>query len=228
MVRGVVRFVFIIVVLIAAVPASGQVITDGRVWTGVGFQGRLAERSPWRWSLESQVRTRDGVDAVDVWLIRFWLGRDLTSRTNLAGGYANSTTFPVLGEALNEHRAFQQVVWTGRAGTASIAVRTRFEERFSEGNNSVAFRLREQVRYTRPFATHPRFTLVGWDEFSVHVNETDRYARGFDQNRAFAGISRTITARLRVEIGYLNQYINGHGVSDRMNHILYAVVNTTF
>jgi Protein of unknown function (DUF2490) len=228
MFRARVRFVLVVIGLLAAVPASGQVITDGRIWTGVGFQGRLAERSPWRWSLESQVRTRDGVHAVDVFLIRFWLGRDLTSRSNVGGGYTNSTTFPVIGEPLTEHRAFQQVVWTGRPGTASIAFRTRFEERFSEGNNEAAYRLRQQVRYTRPFTGHPRFALVAYEEVFVHTNETNRYGRGFDQNRVFGGVARTITPRVRLELGYLNQFINSRVGSDRMNHILYAVANTTF
>jgi len=228
MFRGVVRVVFIIVVLVAAVPASGQVSTDGRVWTGVGFQGRLAERSPWRWSLESQVRTRDGVHAVDVFLIRFAMGRDLTSRSHVGGGYTNSTMFPIAGEALTEHRAFQQYIWTGRAGTSSVAIRTRFEERFSEGNNQAAFRLRQQVRYTRPFAGYPRFALIAYEEWFVHTNGTNRYARGFDQNRAFGGVARTITPRVRLEIGYLNQYTNSHVGPDRMNHVLYAVANTTF
>jgi hypothetical protein len=227
-IRANVRFAFVIVVLLAAVPASGQVVNDGRVWTGGVFQGRLAAQSPWRWSLESQVRTRDGVHAVETLVVRFAMTRDLTSRTSVGGGYANSTTFPMIGEALTEHRAFQQYVWTGRAGTSSIAFRTRFEERFSEGNDEVAYRLRQQVRFTRPFAAHPRFALVAYDEVLVHTNGTNRYGRGFDQNRGFAGVARTITPRVRLELGYLNQYANSRTGADRMNHILYAVATTTF
>jgi hypothetical protein len=226
MFRGVVRFAFVVIVLLAGVPASAQVIYDGRVWTGVGFQGRLAAQSPWRWVLESQVRTRDGVHAVDVFLIRFGMGRDLTSRTNVGGGYTNSTTFPIVGEALTEHRAFQQYLWTGRAGTSSIVFRTRFEERFSEGNDEVAYRLRQQVRYTRPFGGHPRLALVAYDEVLVHTNGTNRYGRGFDQNRAFGGIARTITPRVHLELGYSTIHNSRSDLTGWT--ILYAVANTTF
>jgi hypothetical protein len=212
----------------AAAPAAGQLITDQRVWTALSLQGRAAEASPWRWSIDSQLRTRDGVRAVDVFTLRFGIGRDLTDRSNLGAGYGNTTTFPIVGELITEHRAFQQYLWIGRTDEATIALRTRFEERFIEGNSGVAYRVRQQVRYSRPFAARPRFTLVLWDEFHVHLNGTSRFGRGVDQNRAFGGLGRAFTTRVRLEAGYLNQYSNSRLGSDRMNHILYVGVNETF
>ena len=43
--------------------------------------------------------------------------------------------------------------------------------------------------------------------------------RGFDQNRAFAGIGYRWNPYILTEVGYMNQYVNTT-TKDRMNHIL--------
>ena len=69
-----------------------------------------------------------------------------------------------------------------------------------------------------------RLTLVAWDEVFIHLNSTDFGARsGFNQNRVFVGFGfkwDPTTPTSRVEIGYLNQYINIGACPDRSNHIL--------
>ena len=72
----------------------------------------------------------------------------------------------------------------------------------------------------RPITPDGRYALVGYDEIQIHLNGTLRYDRGFDQNRAFGGISRTVTQKVRIEIGYLNQYLHSVIGPDRLNHIL--------
>jgi uncharacterized protein DUF2490 len=72
----------------------------------------------------------------------------------------------------------------------------------------------------RPFSPGSHYSLVATEEFIAHVNDTSRYDRGFDQNRAFGGISRTVNAKVRVEAGYLNQYQHSLVGPDRLNHIL--------
>jgi hypothetical protein len=211
----------------AAAPAWGQTVSDERVWVAFTAQGRMGAASPWRWTIESLIRTRDVVDAVDVFVARAIAGYDLTPRSSVWAGYANSSSFPAGSSAQTEHRFFQQYLWSGRAGTGALALRTRFEERLLEGNSGVVFRVRQQVRYSRPIAAGSRFTLVGWDEILVHANTTTRSARGLDQNRAFAGIGRAFT-RTRLEVGYLNQYIRAVTPPNRRNHFLFGGVNVAF
>jgi hypothetical protein len=117
-------------------------------------------------------------------------------------------------------RLFEQYLWSGRGLGGSIALRTRLEQRWADGNDGLAWRVRQQVRYVRPFSPGSHYSLVATEEFIAHVNDTQRYARGFDQNRAFGGISRAVNAKMRFEAGYLNQYQHSLVGRDRLNHIL--------
>ena len=201
-------------------PAAAQVITDGRLWTNLSIQERQGTDSPWRWSGEFVLRTRDGVDDLDVIVGRGLLGYDLTSRSSAWMGFAVVPSFPVLGGTLWEKRLFEQYLWSGRGLGGSLALRTRLEQRWAEANDGLTWRVRQQVRYVRPFSPGSHYSLVATEEFIAHLNDTTRYDRGFDQNRAFGGISRTVNAKMRFEAGYLNQYQHSLTGPDRLNHIL--------
>jgi hypothetical protein len=77
-------------------PAAAQVITDGRLWTNLGVQERQGTDSPWRWAGEFVLRTRDGVDELDVVVGRGMLGYDLTVRSSAWTGFAVVPSFPAL------------------------------------------------------------------------------------------------------------------------------------
>ena len=201
-------------------PAAAQVITDGRLWTNLSVQERQGTDSPWRWSGEFVLRTRDGVDDLDVLVLRGLLGFHLTSRSSSWMGFAVIPSFPVAGGTLWEKRLFEQYLWSGRGLGGSLALRTRLEQRWAETNSGLAWRVRQQVRYVRPFSPGSHYSLVATEEFIAHLNDTSRYDRGFDQNRAFGGISRTVNAKVRFEAGYLNQYQHSLTGPGRLNHIL--------
>jgi hypothetical protein len=201
-------------------PAAAQVITDGRVWANLSLQERQGTESPWRWSAEFSLRMRDGVDEVDSIVMRGLFGYDLTPRSSVSGGFGVIPSFPVTGGTLVEKRLFEQYLWSGHGLGGTLALRTRLEQRWAEANDGLAWRVREQVRYVRPITPDGRYALVGYDEIQIHLNGTLRYDRGFDQNRAFGGISRTVTQKLRIEVGYLNQFLHSVIGPDRLNHIL--------
>lgn len=214
---------FLLVVLACScfpASAAAQLITDERVWANLSLQERQGTESPWRWSAEFSLRMRDGVDEVDTVIARGLIGYDLTDRTSAALGFGVIPSFPVAGGTLIEKRLFEQCLWNGHALGGTLALRTRLEQRWAEANSGLAWRVRQQVRYSRPIAPDSRFALVGYDEFQVHLNETLRYDRGFDQNRAFGGISRTVNHTLRLEVGYLNQFLHSVIGPNRLNHIL--------
>ena len=83
-------------------PAAAQVITDGRLWTNLSVQERQGTDSPWRWSGEFVLRTRDGVDDLDVLVLRGLLGYDVTPRSSAWMGFAVVPSFPVAGGTLVE------------------------------------------------------------------------------------------------------------------------------
>ena len=214
--------------LMVVAPARAQVITDERLWTNLVIQERSGTASPWRWAGDVVLRTRQGVDELDTLVFRGIIGYDLTDRSNVGAGFAVVPSFPVLGGTVIEKRLFTQYLWSGRGLGGSVALRTRLEQRWTEGNSGLAWRVRQQVRYSRPMAPQSRFSWVGTDEIIFHLNETTRYDRGLDQHRAFGGISRTINPTVRIEIGYLNQYSHSVIGPNRMNHVVSIGTSVTF
>jgi len=203
-------------------------MVDQRVWWNVTAQERGATESPWRWYVELQGRMRDGVDALDQLLARPAIGYDLNARSSVWLGYGYTPAFPSAGGVVTENRAWQQYLWNGPAAGGTLASRSRLEERSIEGNEALAWRFRQQVRVTRAVSSGGRATAIVWDEVFVHLNATRRTGRGFDQNRVFGGIGLGLDSHARIEIGYMNQFINGHGGPDRMHHILSGVLTLTF
>jgi hypothetical protein len=208
------------VIVVGAGRAHAQTATDERVWASVTFQERVSATSAWRWSMEVIARSRDGVGELDALNVRPILHYDLTSRSSVGFGYALVPSFPPGGGVSVEHRSFGQFVWSGRVAAWTLGVRTRVEARWLEGNSGVLGRVRQQVRVSRPVQRGSTLSVVLADEFMLQVNDTTRSPAGVDQNRVFAGVSKTLPRAARLEVGYLNQFSPGHGRGDRRNHVL--------
>ncbi len=211
----------------APTPVSAQTIEDGRTWWNVTLQEEAGTMSPWRWYFEVQGRMRDGVDALDQLLVRPAVGYDLTNRSSVWVGYGYTPGFPVSGDVLTENRAWQQYLWNRPFARAQFVSRSRLEERAIEGNDVLAWRFRQQTRFTRPLPVS-RLSLLLWDELFVHLNSTRRTASGFDQNRLFGGVAVAVNPAARFEVGYMNQYLDSFSGPDRSHHILSGVLNLTF
>jgi Protein of unknown function (DUF2490) len=211
----------------APAPVSAQTIEDGRTWWNVTLQGKTATTSPWFWYAEVQARTRDGVEALDQLLLRTAVGYDLTIHSSVWIGYAYTPMFPASGGVLTENRTWQQYLWNRPFAHARFASRSRLEERAIEGNDTLALRFRQQVRVTRPLSFE-RVSALLWDEIFVHLNSTRRTASGLDQNRAFGGVGITVNPATRVEVGYMNQYIDSLSGPNRSHHVLSGVLNIAF
>jgi hypothetical protein len=194
----------------------------------VALQSRADRPGPWRWSFENILRSRDGVQTIDVAGVRPIVNYTIDSHSTVGGGYAYVVYSPET-TGLAEHRVFQQYIWTNKFGAGTFTVRERLEERFFEGNSGVAVRLRQQFRYSRPVKRGSKFSLIGYDELFIHFNETTAYKQGVDQNRIFGGIGQTLNRMLRYEVGYLNQYYPSHGVAAaRLNHVLSGSFGISF
>jgi hypothetical protein len=204
----------------SAQTAPRDTVVDERVWATFVLQRRADAPGPWRWSLETIVRTRDGVKAIDVASLRPIVNFNINSHSTIGGGYSYVVYSPAT-TGLVEHRWFQQYIFTSKLAGGSFIVRQRLEERFIENNSGVAARLRNQARYSHPIKKGSRFSIVGYDELFLHLNDTTATRAGVDQNRIFAGIGETLSKRYRYEVGYLNQYLPGRDlIANRMNHVL--------
>lgn len=215
--RNAMPVVWFVMALGAAAPAAGQAGTEPRIWMNVSTQGRVGADSPWRWSSDSVVRTRDGAGSLDFLYEGVMVSRDLTERSGAGFGYAYAVGFFHAG-SLGEHRFIQQYAWSGGA-RRRVSLRTRVEERFITGHETMLLRVRQQVRVTWPLAAGGRLQAVVAEELFVQGNATAS-TWGFDTNQMFVGVARTLTPRNRVEIGYLNVYSRGGPSTNPQSHVM--------
>lgn len=156
-------------------------------------------------------------------LVRPGIGYALTDRSTVFVGYAHVTNYPPIGGLVQENRIWQQYQWSGPTPLGAFTTRSRLEERWQENGSDTGARFRELLKFNWPFSFHPAASFVLQDEMFVHLVSTDwappTAKRGFDQNRAFAGIGYRWNSNVVTEFGYMNQYINTT-TTDRMNHIV--------
>jgi hypothetical protein len=208
--------------------AYADTIEDGRVWLNVNMIGHLPVEN-WRWYAELQPRFRDEGSHFDQVLIRPAVIYDFNKQTSAWLGYANVITDPAGRKSFEEHRVWQQILHNFTPiGEIKIQSRTRLEQRFIENSHKTGHKIRQMLRITAPSGISPRLLLVAYDEYFLNLNDTDYGAeRGFDQNRAFVGVNWALDNHMKLEVGYLNQYINGQR-ADSMNHVLSGTLFVTF
>lgn len=142
----------------------------------------------------------------------------LTPGVRVGGGYAYVATAPY-GEApsatpLREHRLWQQLALSHRAGSVTFSHRYRWEQRWLApvvGDETQTFEYQQRARYMvraqTPLGALRRVgqpvTVFMYDEMLLpvgHGTATGRLA----QNRASVGVGIPLDAHHRVEVGYLN------------------------
>jgi len=209
--------------------AAQDTVTDERVWFTLSLQERGSPDSPWRWTFETIVRSRDGLNELDTLSLRPTVIYSVNKHSSVGGGYAFAPMFPVAGGAIIEQRAYGQYSFTTGLAGGTFTYRMRLEARFIEGNDGTLMRLRNQARYTRPLQPGSRIAWIAYDELFLHLNDTRLRPDGVDHNRIFGGLQIAAWPAGRVEAGYLNQFIPGHrGTADRMNHVLSTVLAISF
>ena len=230
--RSKIRALLAACLLPAATVSPAHAQEDFRIWeniTGIVNLGSVDKRlDKWRWWVEGQGRFRDSGRAADQGLARTGLGYQLTEKASIWLGFAYVGTYPQGRKNFDEYRIWQQLLLTDKTSFGDLTSRTRLEQRFIEDINPVEWRFREFVRFSSPIYEGSPISLVLWDEVFVRLNSTNAQNRfGFDQNRGFAGLGYTFSKQVRVEVGYMNQFILTRTVSrreqrfdQRMNHIL--------
>ncbi|MFT7518879.1 MAG: hypothetical protein ACI9MC_001013 [Kiritimatiellia bacterium] len=150
-------------------------------------------------------------------LVRPGAGYRLTPWVSVWVGYGWMPVFDNDGARVDEHRVWQQAVFTRKTGAVSLQARTRIEQRFGP-EAGVGHRAREFVRAGWTPDSLP-FGLVVWDEIFVGLNEQSwGPTAGFDQNRLFTGVSLPIPSKARFEMGYLMVYANR--TPNQLTHVL--------
>ncbi len=198
---------------------------DFSVWGAIQGQGSLAKTGALKhvlWWVESQGRFSDDAQRLGQSIIRPGLGYQLNENFSVWLGYGWIFTSPVGKVETDEHRIWQQLLWSDHYSWGNVSTRTRFEERLLSNGNDTGWRFRQLVKYTHPLFSE-RLYLSLWDEVFVNINSTDWGANsGFGQNRLFSGLGVFLdeSRTFRFELGYINQYIENRGRNNQFNHIL--------
>ena len=218
----------IVIVLVARQPCYGQAVHDVGTWLSVNTQGDLrfecCDESRFKWWFDGHLRLFEDAEGYGQSIVRPAIGYALSKNVTLWVGYGWINETPPGRSNFDENRIFQQLIWSGSVGETKLTSRTRLEQRFVELGDDTGWRMRQFVKFLRPFECEPRLSTIVWDEAFFDLNSTDWGQFGsFSQNRAFAGLGWTIK-RLphtpRIEVGYMHQYIRRRSADDRHNHIL--------
>lgn len=213
---------------LAALPTDAATEVDNRIWFNLNAQGQLPFEN-FGWYAELQPRTREEGEELDQLLVRAAVNYKLSQQSSLWLGYGNIRTHRIDAGIVDENRLWQQYTHNFNVfDDVVILSRTRLEQRKVETGHDIGHRVRQMLRFTKPFGTGSRLSLTGSNEVYFNVNDTDWGARsGFDQNRLFVGIAYALSPKARVEARYLNQFIDTATV-DRMNRVLSLTMSLNF
>lgn len=222
-------------------------VTNSTLW--VTYVGDHPLRAGARTSLHLEGQARRA-DLGSVWqqrLARVGLTHTLGGGARLTGGYAFVDTEPY-GDApapasFPEHRAWQQLQlghgtgpvqwthryrleqrWIGRTGTDATDPERVTDWRYANRGRYLA---RAAVPLAGVVPTLDRASLVVANELFVNFGRSAQ-ANLLDQNRAMVLLSHPLGGALRVEGGYLHQYlVKGTGRDVERNHTIVVTLAST-
>jgi len=202
-------------------------------WAAWFNNAKLSER----WSLVSdvQVRSNDGWEQPRNLIGRAGASYALSPSFNATAGYAYIETYSPDAPTLIEHRTWQQLLLQQKIDGNPLTHRLRLEQRFIEraaGGDLYSDRLRYFVRLQVPLAAAEGKNFTGGlyaafqNEVFLHLTaRSELNGQWFDQNRAYAGLGFRISRQVDVEVGYLNQHLNGRS-RDTDNQVVQFSLHT--
>lgn len=213
---------------------------DSEVWNQVLLEAKLdTVFTGLRLSLDTQVRRMNaplnaGVENPNtVLILRPGIGYQFNDWGTVTLGHAFQPDYcddPSQRAARNiaEHRIWERLSGKWTFTRTELGLRTRLDQRVrtngpggAENDGGLthwAHRYRQQVRFAYTFRDGEPWQLIVSDEFFVRHDSNYRTRTGWDQNRAFVGIGYNAPS-LRVEVGYLNQYVHGYTDPFQLNHV---------
>lgn len=188
------------------------------------YIGNKKVNSKWNIHHEVQYRNYNAIGDLEQFLLRTGIGYNLTENGNnllLGYGYIHSENYvgqTDLKVSIGEHRIFQQFITKQKIGKVGFQHRYRFEQRFVA--EDIKLRFRYFLGINVPLTTlnegkNPIYLSI-YDEIFINtVSEV------FDRNRLYGGIGYKVSDNLKVEVGYMNQFLNG-GNRDQVNLLAFG------
>lgn len=219
------KFIFLLIISASINVSADNINEDLQSWGNVTVISSLGRLDPTLdkvklWA-EAQGRFGEDVSRFSQAILRTALGYSLYDNLSFWFGYAWIPNEPANLASFDEHRLWQQMIWTKSFAGGKFMSRSRLEQRFDDRGDDEGWRFRQFLKYYHPIKSAPKLSWVVWNEVFVGLNQPDwQTDNGFDQNRAFVGVGYQMDKRVRTEIGYINQYIRKPSANDTMNHII--------
>lgn len=197
---------------------------ENATWNEVNLFYR--SKSPWFYALTLEGRTDFDTSSDNQYIVVPALGYILSQRHELGAGDQFFLT--------NHGHLNEQILWLQdqydliHRTNRILAIRSRFDQRFSQDNSEIAYRLRERLNYTWNNAIADKYSPVVYDEIFLNLNHPSWVSnKTLSQNRAFAGILLPINLKSAFLVGYLNR---ADYDPDEANHqnIFYISFNYNF
>lgn len=172
---------------------------------------------------------------IDQLILRPAIGYQLTEDLSIWQGYAwvgnfNQRHTPPQSPFFQESRIYQQVLYSHKFELFKLASRTRLEERWIERVDGTAVRFRTMLRGQYPLPMAPEWALVASDEIFIHLNTVGARGpeAGFDRNRFFVGLNRTVSKNFNMDVGYQNELINSRSIPNLANQMNHTIIFQVF
>lgn len=193
-----------------AMPARAS--DNAELWLGAGASGRIA--GPVDASIDVIQRHGDATDGLYQRVLSGMVGYRLSRDLSLWAGYVDSRNYEDGRLTVLEHRLRQDIrAVVARPGKGEVAVRLRAEERWRDATPGTGWRVRLQARYARPFVG-PTRVFVSHESF-VNLDSTQWGQRaGWERMRNAVGLQIPLSTAVRVEAGYLNQFVRRPGADE--------------
>jgi hypothetical protein len=162
---------------------------------------------------EAQYRNYNFIGDLQQFLVRAGVGYDLTEKNNnvlLGYGYFLSENYvgDDIKRATWEHRIYGQFLSKQKMGVVSLSHRYRFEQRFFETENRFRYRYALAINVPLNKKELSDGAVYAAASNELFINNRPDY---FDRNRLYGGVGYFFNDYLRLEVGFMNQYVNGAG-----------------
>lgn len=209
-----------------ALPVAAQASEDDQIWTTVGATVKLGEN--WRLSQEVVARfsdTRNGLYEIESNTL---LGYRVSKKVTIWAGYTHDPLYNGGDFTIMEHRGREQVTFDNllKIGPGTLSGRLRLEQRWRDGIDGTAWRLRPYVKFVLPFQQGKKTALVLSHESFIDLNDTSfQTIHGEERMRNMIAITTPLNKAINFEIGYLNQHGFRPGQADSSDNVASVALN---
>lgn len=199
--------IFLPMLAVLAWPVAARASEDEQLWTTASATVKLGEH----WRLSQEVVARFSDDRKGLYEIESntLVGYKLSKAVTIWAGYTHDPQYAGGDFTVMEHRGRQQMTFDNiaKTGRVSVSARLRMEERWRDGVDGTAWRLRPYVKLVMPFREGGKTALVLSHESFFDLNKTNfQRVQGEERMRNLIAITTPVAKNVNAEIGYLHQH----------------------